>query len=432
MQIPSHTQLKKSTKGSEIAPNAATNPSIIPSKICAPASIISLESPIALKFFIISSKYDFVSSQLKQFSIISENLIFCICLAKFSNPTLIGIETVVSPSNPCDLCEIDNFFLIDSFSSSIFFFISSLFCHKNFPMCIPTFTETPISVIVRFPFVRVKRAVPSTSEVNNAFSIVSSVLSLKENPIVPNAIVRATPFILIPFPVSIPSILQAAFIKTDANDPDFNARIVIIVSGERFFKNSFNPLKISSKLSSSKKPTTNSQNPSTHPFIASAHCFHLNFRKNLLNPDAKFRPNCLNLNLSVNPFEAKTAVLSAPAITSAVAVNTLFPFLSLEKRPFKNDAKFFPKSFALLYREFQGIFPIVSVIFERIVSPRPSQLPASMAFLISSARFFIPLSIGTSSNISETPPPPPEPPEPPEPLPESFELITFSSLKDCN
>ena len=189
-----------------------------------------------------------------------------------------------------------------------------------------------------------------------------------------------------PFPPLVnPSIEQSADDTIGASLPPVNISIVARLSGVRFFKNVFNPLKISFQLKSSKNPRTNFQKPSTHPLIASAHCFHLNFRKNLLNPDAKFRPNCLNLNLSVNPFEAKTAVLSAPAITSAVAVNTLFPFLSLEKRPFKNDAKFFPKSFALLYREFQGIFPIVSVIFERIVSPRPSQSPASMAFLISSA-----------------------------------------------
>ena len=84
--------------GSTIAPNAATNPSMIPSKICAPASIISWESPTALKFSIISSKKPFVSSQLKQFFNTSDNVIFLILSAIVWILTLIGIEIVVSPS----------------------------------------------------------------------------------------------------------------------------------------------------------------------------------------------------------------------------------------------------------------------------------------------------------------------------------------------
>ena len=153
----------------------------------------------------------------------------------------------------------------------------------------------------------------------------------------------------LPFPLLVnPSIEQSADDTIGASLPPVNISIVVRLSGVRFFKNVFNPLKISFQLKSSKNPRTNFQNPSTHPLIASAHCSHLNFLKKRLNPCATFLPNVLNLNLSVNPFDANIAVFNAPAITSAVAVNTLFPFLSSENRPFKKLANPVPNLSAFL------------------------------------------------------------------------------------
>ena len=120
--------------------------------------------------------------------------------------------------------------------------------------------------------------------------------------------------------------------------PSIVARLLAL----KLLKKVFKPFRMSPQLKSEKKPVAVFQNPSTQPLIASAHCFHLNLRKNLLNPCARFVPSVLKSNLSVNPLDAKIAVLSA------VAVNTLFPFLSSENRPFKKLANPVPNLSAFL------------------------------------------------------------------------------------
>jgi len=124
--------------------------------------------------------------------------------------------------------------------------------------------------------------------------------------------------------------------------------MVIMELGDKFVRNVLNPLKISFQLNPSKNPLTNFQNPSTHPLIASAHFFHLNFLKKRLNPCAMLLPKVSNLNLSVNDFDANNTVFKTPAITSAVAVNTLFPFLSSENKPLRKSASPVPKFSAFL------------------------------------------------------------------------------------
>ena len=153
--------------------------------------------------------------------------------------------------------------------------------------------------------------------------------------------------------------------------------------------------------------------------IASAHCFHLNFLKKRLKPCARFVPSVLKSNLSVNPFDANIAVFNAPAITSAVAVNTLFPFLSSENKPLRNDASPLPKPDALAYILSHSMPPTAFTRESLIDSPSPSRsLMLDLNFLN---------ALGVSTHVPV--PPPPEPPEPPPlppfPEPEVLSLLCF-------
>lgn len=84
-------------------------------------------------------------------------------------------------------------------------------------------------------------------------------------------------------------------------------------------------------------------------------------------------PKVSNLNLSVNPFDANIAVFNAPAITSAVAVNTLFPFLSSENKPLRNSASPVPKPEALAYILSHSMPPTAFTRAFLISIPSPSR-----------------------------------------------------------
>ena len=158
-------------------------------------------------------------------------------------------------------------------------------------------------------------------------------------------------------------------------------------------KKSTNFCIITAHVSLSLSPFTNDTMALNIPFTnfenVSPVNFASHFLKKRLHPLAKLVPNCFHLNSLAKLSKPCNAVLSAPAITSAVDVKTLFPFLSFENKPLRNSASPVPKPEALAYILSHSMPPTAFPTSSRIVSPRPSQSPDAIASLILSAKFAI-------------------------------------------
>ena len=104
-----------------------------------------------------------------------------------------------------------------------------------------------------------------------------------------------------PFPPLVnPSIEQSADDTIGASLPPVNISIVARLSGVRFFKNVFNPLKISFQEILLNAVVTASNTPCAHELSVLANNAKSKFWKNLFIPSAMEFPNCFQLKVVPN------------------------------------------------------------------------------------------------------------------------------------